>query len=369
MKKILFMTKNLQMGGVSKALINIIKYINLNKYEVTVISLFDKNDYGECFDERVKNKVIFKNNKYIKIPDRVIGRLLKHLSGKTLYKLFIHDDYDVEISFITNYPNKIIANSTNKNSKKIGWIHGNYNYLNYDLDIYKDISKQRETYSKFDKIVCVAEECKKAFENNIINGSAITLYNPIDLEEINMLSNENIEDLKKEFTICSVGRLSEEKGFLRLLKIHKRLIDEGYKYNLWIIGDGPQKEILEEYIDKNNLNKTVKMLGYQKNPYKYMSRSDLYVCPSYTEALSTTIQEFLVLEKPIITTKCSGMEDLLGQSEYGLITENSEEALYVGIKKVLSDKKLFNRYKNKSMERSSYFKKEKFIFEIENLLN
>ena len=67
MKKVLFMTKNLEMGGVSKALINIIKYIDLEKYDVTVISLFDKNDYGDCFDKRIKTKVIFKKNKFFEI--------------------------------------------------------------------------------------------------------------------------------------------------------------------------------------------------------------------------------------------------------------------------------------------------------------
>lgn len=369
MKKVLFMTKNLEMGGVSKALINIIKYIDLEKYDVTVISLLDKNDYGDCFDKRIKTKVIFKKNKFFKIIDKIEGRLLKHLSGKYLYKLFIHEKYDVEIGFITNYPNKIIANSTNKKSKKIGWIHGNYNYLNYDLEIYKSILEQRRTYSKFDTIVCVADECRKSFENIVIKGKAITVYNPIDSEEIKRLSHEGVIESEKQFTICSVGRLSEEKGFLRLLKIHKKLMEDGYKYILWIIGDGPQREILELYIKENNLNNSVKILGYQKNPYKYMDKCDLYVCPSYTEALSTTVQEFLILEKPIITTRCSGMKELLGESEYGIITENSEEALYEGIKEVLENRNIIKYYKNKSKERSLDFKKEKFIFQVENLLS
>lgn len=369
MKKVLFLTNNLQMGGVSKALINIVKCMDLDKYDVTILTLFNKNDYGECFDKRVKNKVIFKNYNCNRIVDKIIGRLLRHLNGRILYNLLIHDDYDIEISFITNYPNKIIANSTNKKSKKIGWIHGNYNYLNYDLEIYRDISEQRETYDKFDTVVCVSDECRKAFESTILNSKTITLYNPIDSDEINILSTEEIGDLKEQFTICSIGRLSEEKGFLRLLKIHKRLMDEGYKYTLWIIGDGPQKDTLVEYINQNNLSSTVKLLGYQKNPYKYMKKSDLYVCPSYTEALSTTVQEFLILEKVIVTTECSGMLELLGESEYGLITKNSEEELYKGIKKILLDKSLFDYYKNKSIERSTYFKKEKFISEIEILLS
>lgn len=79
-----------------------------------------------------------------------------------------------------------------------------------------------------------------------------------------------------------------------------------------------------------------------------MAASDLYVCPSYVEGFSTVVSEAVILGLPVVTTECSGMKEILGESEYGLITENTEEALYEGMKKILSDKKMLSALPGKS---------------------
>ena len=76
------------------------------------------------------------------------------------------------------------------------------------------------------------------------------------------------------------------------------------------------------------------MEGFQSNPYSYMKRSDLYVCSSYVEGFSTVVSEAVILGIPVVTTESSGMREILGDSEYGLITENSDESLYQGMKKM-----------------------------------
>ncbi|MPQ42302.1 glycosyltransferase [Clostridium tarantellae] len=370
MKKILFIAKDLKLGGVSKALINLLKCIDLNKFNITLVTLFADNDYKNKLDSKIKHLILFENNNYLdKFTNKIKGRILRHFNNSLVYDFFIKEKYDIEISFMTNYPNKIIANSSNKDSIKIGWIHGNYNYKNYDLEIYKNLEEQKKTYNKFNHIVCVSSECKDAFSNIVTDKDLITMVNPIDSIEIKELSKEKVSIEKDIFTICSVGRLSEEKGFMRLLKIHKKLIEEGFKYKLWIIGDGPEKNNLINYINKNNLNKHTLLLGYQSNPYKFMVLSDLYVCPSYTEALSTTIQEFLILKKPIVTTSCPGMKDLLGDSKYGIITQNNSDDLYNELKNILINKKKFNYYKEKAVARSSNFNLDKSITDINKLIN
>ena len=100
-----------------------------------------------------------------------------------------------------------------------------------------------------------------------------------------------------------------------------------------------------------------------------MKKADLFVCSSIAEGFSTVVSEAIILDIPIVTTNCSGMKEMLGDNnEYGIVTENNEEALYNGIKKILDDKELYNQYKEKVKLRKSMFDLKNIINEIEKLL-
>ena len=89
----------------------------------------------------------------------------------------------------------------------------------------------------------------------------------------------------------------------------------------------------------------LQLLGYQTNPYKYMAKSDLYICPSYTEALGTTCIESLLLGVPVVTTNVPGSQDILGDSNCGSIVENTDESLYSGIKKILKNPEVIREFR------------------------
>lgn len=99
----------------------------------------------------------------------------------------------------------------------------------------------------------------------------------------------------------------------------------------------------------------MKLLGFQENPYICMSEADLFVSSSRVEGYSTVVAEALVLGLPVMTTDCSGMRDLLGDSEYGIITENNIESLYSQIKMMILDKDKYKYFKSKAMEKSKAF--------------
>lgn len=132
-----------------------------------------------------------------------------------------------------------------------------------------------------------------------------------------------------------IGRLSEEKGVDRLIRVCSRLKKNRYNFQLWVLGEGKERRNLEKIIEENNLSEYVKLLGFISNPYPYIKLADILVCPSRYEGLSTVVTEGLILGKAVVTTQCSGMKELLGDSEYGIITENSEQGLYYGLKKML----------------------------------
>ena len=169
--------------------------------------------------------------------------------------------------------------------------------------------------------------------------------------------------------LIAIGTLKQSKGYMRLLQIMKRLRDEQYAVHLYILGIGPLQQEMEEYILHNELQDSVALLGYQTNPYKYVSKCDLFVCASFAEGFSTAATEALIVGTPVCTVEVSGMKEMLGENnEYGIVTENSTEALYQGIKQLLDSPALLANYKKKAAERGMAFSTEETVQAVENML-
>lgn len=392
-KKILFLIHTLQVGGAEKVLVNLVNKIDKEKFDITVMTVINTGAFRKELDKDITYKTIFDikllNKKQNKKSKEKSGNLLdnpnlikkvavklyqffwRNIDCKKIYKKYITEDYDVEVSFLEGISAKIIANSTNTKSKKISWIHVDLLNETKTDKFFKNIEVEKKTYQKFNQIVAVSEHVKEQFikKFDINKEKILILYNPIDSEYIIKKALEPIDDVKKEkFIICTVGRLSKQKGYDRLLEIVKRLNEEKLEYELWIIGVGAEEENLKEYIIKNNLN-NVKLLGYKSNPYKYIKTSDLFVCSSRAEGFSTVVSEAIVLEKPIIATRCSGMKELLGENEeYGIVCENSTNALYTSLKKILNEKDEYELLKEKIKERKEIFDIDKSIKSIEQIL-
>ena len=129
-----------------------------------------------------------------------------------------------------------------------------------------------------------------------------------------------------------------------------------------------QKEI-EDYVQQNSLEPFFSFLGYQTNPYKYVSKCDMFVCASLAEGFSTAATEALIVGTPVCTVEVSGMKEMLGENnEYGIVTENSEEALYQGIKRLLDDPALLAHYKKQAKERGKVFSTEATVKAVEEML-
>ena len=168
------------------------------------------------------------------------------------------------------------------------------------------------------------------------------------------------------YCLVAVGTLKKSKGYMRLLRIINRLKRENYAIHLYILGIGPLERDMERYIKQNNLQDTVTLLKYQTNPYKYVSKCDLLVCASFAEGFSTAVTEALIMGIPVCTVNVSGMKELLGENnEYGLVTENNEEALFRGIKYLLDDADLLNYYQKQAKIRGKDFVTEATVTAVE----
>lgn len=331
MIKILFHIDTLVGGGAEKVLCNLVNHMDQTKFDITVQTLYP--------DDSTKYLVDGIHYKYIYPSDNQFYRNLYRIEAALglVYAFHMKDDYDIEIAYLEFGPTKVMAASTNKKAKRIAWVHCDFDVAIKDKNTF--VKKSAAQYKKFDKIVCVSEKSKESFEYMFGNDPEVTVvYNVIDDKEILEKANQPLPDRaeKQKLTLCTVGRFSPQKNYMRLLRTAHKLLEEGFDFDWWILGDGEQRELIESYVKEHQMCSFIKLFGFQKNPYPYLKAADLLVCSSDYEGFSTFIAEGLILGKPILTTDCSGMRELLGDSEYGMIVANDDAAFYDGLKTMLS---------------------------------
>lgn len=352
MKKVLFFIDSLGHGGAEKVLVNLVNNLDDKKYDITLMTIFDVGVNKKYLKDKIKYRYLFKRLFHGNVM------LFRCFSPSFLYKRIIGEKYDVVVSYLEGNTTRILSGCPYSDTKKIAWIHIEMDEKDRFYP-YRSREECIRCYEKFDDIVGVSQTVVDSFEKQLGKGfNTRVVYNAVDSEYINKCADEPITDVefsKDGMNLISVGRLIEQKSYKRLLSVHKRLLDDGIKNNLYIIGEGAQRGLLEKYILENRLEKTAHLLGFKDNPWKYVKNADLFVCSSWKEGFSTAVTEALIVGTPVVTTLCSGMHEMLGESEYGLIVDNDESALYEGIKKLANDRNLYNNYKEKAESRGKFF--------------
>ena len=361
MTKILFLMDNISAGGAEKVLRTLVNNMDQEKFEITVQTI-DEADPSEYLVPGIRYKVI---NRCKSVLGKKLFSYWVRLCAelKWLYPLYIRDDYDIEVAYLECGPTKILAGSTNKKARKIAWVHCD---LKRKEGMAEQAEKIRKYYEKYDRVVCVAGTVKESFDA-LFGGAApsVVLYNVNDEEEIRTKAAA-FETEKKDVPVFAfVGRLSHEKGVDRLMEACARLHEEGEQFFLRIVGDGAERQKLEQMARERDLEGCLEFMGFQSNPYPVMTGADVIVCPSRFEGFSTVVTEALILGKPVVTTPCSGMRELLGDSEFGLITEDSVDGIYRGMKKLLADAALREEYARAAKARGKEFGKERVLSNTE----
>lgn len=351
MIKILFFIETLGGGGAEKVLCDLVNHMDQTKFDITVQTLWPYEGENKLA-EGIRYKSVYRSRSRL----NQYRMRLESALGLT-YRLHMKDDYDIEVAYLEMGSTKIIASSTNKKAKKIAWVHCDL-AIQMSGMIESFVSKAKPQYGKYDRIVCVSEDVRNSYVS--LFGEippAYVIHNTIDdasiKEKAELMLPENAE--KRRTTVVTLGRLTYQKGYDRLLETHRKLMQDGFEYDLWILGAGEERTVLEDFVQKNGLVDSVRFFGFQSNPYPFIKKADLLVCSSRFEGFSTFITEGLILGKPIVTTDCTGMRELLQDSEYGLITENSAEGLYSGMKALLSDQALLSEYARKAKRRGEAF--------------
>jgi glycosyltransferase involved in cell wall biosynthesis len=335
MKKLLFITWSVSYGyGTEKSLADVLNRMDETKYEISILPLFQ---YSESS--------IFRD--HIKILNALIDytaenfdeqAALKHyydlLASPLLFHKLIGESYDCIIACNHNAPSYLA--SYIKGGKKILWIRGDMKELDYrqyekDTPQYKQMKQEYEMQAGvlkcFEKIVVISDVVQKNLEELFgITENVVKISNSVDGEKIRRLSREMIAHPgKRMFT--TLGRLDENKNQILLLKAAREVKKEYEDFVIYILGEGEDREILENYVRKYHLEEQVKLPGFVENPYPYIRDSVATVLTSKSEGFSLVLVESVMLNTPIISTNVGVAKELVEKYDCGDVIDYNEKEL------------------------------------------
>lgn len=345
MKRILIVNNNLCMGGVQKALVSLLWNIRSDA-EVTLL-LFYKG--GELLDELPPEiKVITADSayRYLGMPGSH-AKTLRDKLGRSFYaaisRLFGRKyatflmgqkkltGYDVAISYLHDGTDKAFYGGCNEfvlkhvqAKKKITFLHCDYTLCGAET------TQNRARYEQFDRIAACSQGCADAFisANPHLEEKVRVVYNCHRFKRIRELAEEVPVQLPGDrLNVVTVARLGKEKGVERAVEAVAKMGADREKLHYYIIGDGILRPQIEALIKKEGLQDHVTLCGQMQNPYGYIQAADCLLIPSYSEAAPLVIGEAVCLGTPILSTKTSSATEMLTDTGYGCVCENSVEGL------------------------------------------
>lgn len=374
-KNILIVTRQMVAGGIEKSIINMLKMIPMDQYN---IHLHVMHKGGE-FETEIPNGVIVKciyggyKTTVEKICIHLYNLQLKEAFNTIVYSLLRKftksefkkqafelklvekdmNEYDIAIAdhVPASFPVMYISNNINA-KKKVAWLHSDVSLYKNQIDLYQ------KDYEKYDYIFSVSEENIHKFNSFYphLANKTNTFYNLIVQKELELqaLDGRTFNDNYNGIRILTIGRLCEQKGQMIIPSVAKKLIENGYRFKWYCIGDGELRNNINSNIIELNVSEHVILLGSISNPYRYLKECDIYIQPSKHECYCTTVTEAKCFNKPIVLCDFNASHEQIENYKTGLITKYDDYELYKSIKYIIENeevRKLFS--KNLSKENNN----------------
>lgn len=368
--KIVFVHDKLVCGGTDQALFDLVQLLDKEKFEVSVFVQKPGGPWDQKFvDAGIRVVYDYSCRKATWNPLVKMGNIIKKLrtaaayrrNGENLLDVCIPEGVDIIVSY--SMWDHVLCGFSPK-AKSVKYLHGN---MDTNAQFRELILRDRELLPKYDRIIGVSRLATDAFVSATgIRQSVHTCFNPMNSDYVHRLAKQPVDIPDDLPVICAVGRLSAEKGFERLIVIHKRLLEEGIDHRLVIVGDGEDRDYIRRTVNAMDAQDSVILAGYQLNPYPYMKQSKFVVCSSFTEGLPVIAMEALCLGIPLVSAVPS-VEEIFGEEECGLITENDNRSLMAGIRKMLTDEEYYQKIKQGAEARSRFFDGQRMVREVEEI--
>jgi len=381
MKKILIITNRLVVGGIEKALWEMLHVAESDDISITIAVM---NSGGEMYqdfcqhykvsqlpqvNEPVRQLIIekIKKRNFIKVFSIILNvikcNLVTDYNAKCYYRSKIYDSlaekYDIAICYHkpTDLPVTYTLNCVNATEKWL-WLHSEVESITTKEQIW-----YRKIYDRFDKVVCASYTIQKQFIKKFpeYEKKTAVFRNIVNIESIirKAESGKGFDEFSGT-KILTVARLSKEKGIDLAIKAARLLKEKEKKFVWYIVGDGDHLDTLKNLAKDLGVEDVVKFLGVQKNPYGFFKSCDIYVQPSYEEGYGITIAEAKLFQKTIILTPFGSAEEHIISDYNGIIAKDfTGEALFDELWNVLENPNVRNKFQKnlkseKEMKNASF---------------
>lgn len=353
----MFRIRSMQMGGVPKVLIDVLKNLDRERFEPSVLLQINQGELLDDIPDDVKVTALAKGRhemSFIK-PILFIQLVMRNVKIQ-MYKIFpslikkkLFETPDIEIA-ITHSSLPDLLRSPFKNSKKVNWFHTDISW-HHTKEYGEKIARMMK---KCDLTIFGSLHTRLTFEKflNVKIYNGIHIHNTFDEKNVLEKSLLEIPDLKYRFVdkrrkiFVSVGRLEYQKGYDFLIEVHKELLDEGFDHIIAVIGDGSENINLKNKIKFFSIEESFLLLGNQNNPYPYIKNADYYIQSSRYESYPIVLGETLILNKPIISTNVGGIGELLSHGKTAYLVNFDKDELKSAMKKFMQNPKLVEEIKN-----------------------
>lgn len=361
------MSHALELGGAERSLIGLLDAIDTQKYGVDLFLMRHEGELLGAIPDKINllpqiptYTVLARPMKEILTEGHLLltfARVLGKIAAKKFVKKYQYTDsgvaleyshkytcplmpkinqdieYDVAISFLT--PHYFVAEKV-KAKKKIAWIHTDYGKVQINRN------SELKMWNRYDHIISISDAVTTGFVSIFPE-----LKEKIVLIE-NILPQKLIEKQKDEFSVekempakgiklLSIGRYCTAKNFDNVPEICSNILKLGIDVYWYIIGFGPDEQLIKEKIHQFGMEDRVILLGKKENPYPYIKACDIYIQPSRYEGKSVTVREAQVLHKPVIISNYSTAKSQLKDGIDGIIVPQENRKCASGISKILKN--------------------------------
>ena len=375
MKRILIMSMALDIGGVEKSLVSLLRAVDYDLYSIDLMLVETQGVLQQFLPKQVHVLSFPEKSNWVFIPKGKVLRSLRNAVGwnlnavRFLYYLLkgllmrnmgrarqqliraamhtlpeIHGEYSAAIDYTGGY--KAFILSRMNAAKKISWVHGDYRVFGRDKKI------DRSDYEQLSAIVTVSPTCFRIFAQQFPQYYDKCCVLPNITSKANILEMANQEEgavfnEKHEgaINLLDITRLDPNKGLDIAIVACSLLVKQQKNIYWYILGDGPQRKRVEKMIQQAEMEDHFFLLGSRANPYPYIKRADIIVHCSRFEGRSVAVDEAMLLGKPIILTNYATAEDQIASGVNGIICEMSAESVCSAIKTLINAPGLMDRYK------------------------
>lgn len=367
--KVLFRHRSMEMGGVERVLLDLLENLPRDIFDITFFLTLNQGELRSSIPKDIKlitlqkGKEDMSKNKLLRtlqLIKRNLTLLFYRKNPKILYKKVIKENFDLEIA--PTYAEFENILSSPLKSRKIAWFHTDVGY---------DPNRERvldriNNLKKFDWVIFGSKQTRDIITDlyHIEYPESSVIYNSIKIDEVRKRSTEFPVSYETRPVFSSMGRLHSRKNYHTLMKIHKRLLDEGFSHSISVIGGGGEMENLKNQAKELDVEKTFLLLDSQINPYPYIKNSDYFVLPSESESYPLTIGEVMGLNIPIISTNVGGIPEMIDHNFDGYLVNPDENSIYEGMKLFLTNPDLTQNIRNNTEKGVEKFDNQKIYDDV-----